>query len=382
MNKRWILALLCTCLNGSVFAQKNILGEVERRVSKALSAAQVAAVSRQSNQAAYQRLQSIFQPAQARQFQAASTRLSEQQSRQVFQVQKGLVARTSASAFALEIDGRVWGVTAAHAMNNIRREPYMLVRTGRDKILSAPIAFYYMSHTLGSDVAIFEIPPEFLPYVDVLKPDSQIPAVQTPTQSPCFVERSPLYLPSEDILFAGPYRLLLRDQVHRYSMSGYCGSPVLAQGKVVAVHVGAFTTQDIRLSAWSTLLRNVSDELPPSLHVATPIQSVVDLARTFTQGSAYTSGTALKVMGHWVTRLLPHEYLFSVQLWRGEMLKKTIHTHPFLNFEKLEEFFELEENDIVRLTILSPKNPGTPAAVKVYDVNVSTGEVTPRLISQ
>lgn len=381
MNKPWTIALLCICLNGSVFAQKNILGKVERKISKTLLAAQVAALSRQSNQAAYQRLQSIFRPLDVQQFQAARTHLSDKQIRQVFQVQKGPVARSSASAFALEIDGRVWGVTAAHAMNNIQLEPYMLVHTRRGKILSAPIAFHYMSHTRGSDVAIFEIPPELQPYVDALKPASTVPAVQTPTQSPCFVEGSPLYLPSEDILFAGPHRLLLRDQAHRYSMSGYCGSPVLAQGEVVAVHVGAFTTQDIRTSAWSTLLGTVSDELPPSLHVATPIQSVVDLARTVTQGSEYTSGTPLKVMGHWVTRLLPNEHLFSIQLWRGEVLKKTLHTHPFLNFEKLEEFLELEENDIVRLTILSPQTPGTPAAVKVYDVNVSTGEVTPRLIS-
>ena len=379
MNKQWIVVALCTCLTNNVCAQKNILHEVNRALSKPLIS-QVTALSRQSNQAAYHRLQSLFRPLPFQQSQTAQAYLSAAQNRQVFQVQRGPVAHSSASAFALEIDGRVWGVTAAHVINNIKQDPYMLIHTDQGKRLSAPIPFHYSAHIKGSDVAIFEIPPQLQRHIEILKPASKLPAVQTATQSPCFVGGNPLYLPSEDILFAGMYRLLLRDQAH-CSMSGYCGSPVLVKGEVVAIHVGAFTSEDIQQSTWSELLGNVSANILQSLHVATPVQSVVDLARTFTQGSAYTSGTPLKVMGHSVTRLLPHEYLFSIQLLRAGMLKKTIHTHPFLNFEKLEEFFELEENDVVRLTIVTPKTLSTPATIKVYDVNVSTGEITLRLIS-
>ena len=46
-----------------------------------------------------------------------------------------------------------------------------------------------------------------------------------------------------------------------------------------------------------------------------------------------------------------------------------------MNFDKLEEFFELQENDVLRLTINQPKPYSQRVQTVLYDVNVSTGEI-------
>lgn len=260
-------------------------------------------------------------------------------------------------------------------MKNIHLDPHMVVRNSRGKLVSAPITFQHMSNTRGSDVAIFEIPKDLLPYVEVLQPAEKAPAAQTVTQSPCFIKGNPIYLPSEDVLFAGPHRLLLRDQAHR-EVTGYCGSPVLVDGKVVGLHVGAYSLQDLQTVSWSSLLTDHNIRPQTALHVAAPIQRVEELAHQVEMDGFLTQvGTPLKVMGHVVTRIQPQEYIYSIQLMRDGTLHDSFHAHPFMNFEKLEEFFNLQENDVLRITILSPRNISQAEQIKIYDVDVSTGSV-------
>ena len=47
-----------------------------------------------------------------------------------------------------------------------------------------------------------------------------------------------------------------------------------------------------------------------------------------------------------------------------------------MNFENLGEFFELQENDVVRITLQSPKPYSPKMVTKIFDVNVSSGEIT------
>ena len=325
------------------------------------------------NQAALKKLNGLMRPAPH--IQAAQAGLPAHAKRQVFQVKRSPTSHSTASAFALEINGRVWGVTAAHVMNNIRLSPHMVVENEYGKQLIAPIAYQYMGNPRGNDVAIFEIPKELLPYVDVLHPADKIPAAQTVTQSPCFIKGNPVYLPSEDILFSGPHRILLRDQAHR-DMTGYCGSPVLVDGKVVGAHVGSFSLQDLKTIAWSDLLTDHNIQPKSTLHIASPIQRVEELALEFEMlSSRERVGTQLKVLGHPVTILSPQHFIHSIQLLRDGVVKKTIYSNPFMDFEKLETFFELQENDVLRVTILQPKNAVQRTYLHQYDVNVSTGQV-------
>ncbi|MBR2081915.1 MAG: hypothetical protein IJ876_02755 [Elusimicrobiaceae bacterium] len=376
MHKRWLIFCLVLFTAAICSAQTPFASTIERTITR--QTLTLPALSQRINQTAYKQIAGIFRPSPLTQLQRPLAGFTPEMRRQVFQVQSGPVARSSASAFALEIDGRVWGVTAGHVMNNIRISPHMVVQNGWGKILSAPIAQYYAANVKGSDVAIFEIPQELKPYISVLKPAEQTPLAQTVTQSPCFVKGNPLYLPAEDILFAGPHRILLRDQAHR-EMTGYCGSPVLADNKVIGVHVGAYSSQDMQLAAWNKLLGNISAKMPPPVHIATPIEQVVLLARDFTKELGEEAGVLLKVLGHPVVVLDPQDQLFSVQQLRDGFLKETIHIHPFTHFDRLEEFFDLQEGDILRITIISPKTLAQSQAIKIYNVDVSTGQVTKNL---
>lgn len=336
----------------------------------------LASLSQQINRKAWNRLRGLARPCDYAQVQAARNELPQHAMRQVFQVQKGAFSHSTACAFALNINGRVWGVTAAHVIKNIHLDPHMVVKNEWGKLISAPIIPQHTSSVSGSDVAIFEIPKELLPYVEILQPADKIPTAQTVTQSPCFIRGNPIYLPSEDILFAGPHRLLLRDQAHR-EMTGYCGSPVLVEGKVVGLHVGTYSLQDIQLANWSSLLLAQNIHPQSALHIAAPIQRVKELAQQFEmKGSQKHIGTPLKVMGQVITLLGPQEHIFSVQQLRNGTLQKTLHSHPFINFDKLEEFFDLQENDVLRITIVSPRNISHAKEEKIYDVNVSTGQVS------
>ena len=375
MNKRLISILLLASLVTPIWAQKLRPANLERALAKPAS---VPMLSKRTNARAYMRLKQIFNPLPISQVQPTLPHFTPVQNRQVFQVQQGRVSHSTASAFALEIEGNIWGVTAGHVMKNISQDPYVKVQNHLGKPIFAPIEKFYTASIRQSDVAIFEIPAHVRPYIDILQPASQLPAAQTSTQSPCFVQGNPLYLPAEDILFAGPHRLLLRDQTHR-EMTGYCGSPVLVDEKVVGVHVGAYSSQDVQLTDWAALLREVSASAPPSLHVASPIAHAVLLARGIKDPNL---GIPLKVFGHTVALLPPRDQLYSIQLLRNGYLQQTLHQHPFVDFEKLEEFFELQEGDVLRITILSPKSILTPKSIQMLDVSIPSGQVTYPLQSQ
>ena len=160
-------------------------------------------------------------------------------------------------------------------------------------------------------------------------------------------------------------------------MSGYCGSPVLVNGKVVGLHIGTLSAEDARTANWSDLFTKNNLPALPALHVASPINRVVELAKTQDLNNPATQvGTPLKVMGKTVTYLHPREQIYSIQQLRDGFLRKTIHAHPFMNFDKLEEFFSLQENDVLRITVIQPKTTFSPATIYTHDMDISTGKIT------
>lgn len=292
-------------------------------------------------------------------------------SRAVFEVQISKTPHNTASAFALNIGGRTVGVTAAHVMENIRNNPFAKVKTANGDII-APITSFRIGNKKGNDVAIFEVPQEILPHIQVLNPAHELPAVGLEIQSPRFVWGKPMFIQHEDIMFAGQHRILLRDRIHQ-DITGSCGAPILANGEVIGVHVGSFSRQAIPTISWNQLLLDNHISLQSSLHVASPIEQVLQLVAQETG----TAGNTLKVLGHPVYLMSPQEYLYSISLFRNGHIQKTYNAHPFMNFDKLEEFFELEENDILRIQVETPPTFTRRAETWFYDVNVSTGEVFP-----
>lgn len=374
MTKKIILLFLLVGVSSLAWAQRHFLPAVERAVLKT-PPVQVSSLSRQINAAAYRQVAGVFLPPLPISLTLKPvTPIPTQQQRQVFQVQQGPVAHSTGSAFALEIDGKIWGVTAGHVMRNIRQNPYMVVKNEYGKQISIAISRFYFSNPNASDVALFEIPPDLFPYIDILSPAQELPAVQTVTQSPCFIHGNLSFLPAEEILFAGPHRILLRDQAHR-NMSGYCGSPVLAKGKVIGLHVGFYTQQDLQHIHWNSLLHHVSAQQPPAMHIAVPIEQVALLARNITAQTLQP----LQVLGHTVAWLTPHNQLYSIELLRGGFVKQVLNLHPFIHFDKLEEFFDLQEGDVLRITILSPKTISQAQAITILDVDIPSGRVTKNL---
>ena len=289
----------------------------------------------------------------------------------VFEIQISRTPRNTASAFALNIGDQTVGVTAAHVMENIRHNPFVKVKTAGGDIV-APISSFRIGNKNGNDVAIFEVPQEILPYIQALSPAREIPTVGLEIQSPRFVWGKPTFLQHEDIMFAGPHRILLRNQILS-DITGACGSPILVNGKVVGVHVGSLSQREIPTISWNELLLDNQISLQHSFHVASPIEHVLQLIAQET-GAA---GTPLKVLGHPVHLMSPQEYLSSITLLRDGHMEKTYHAHPFMNFDKLEQFFELQENDVLRLVVEKPATSTQRAQTWFYDVNVSTGEVAP-----
>lgn len=290
----------------------------------------------------------------------------------VFEVQISRTPRNTASAFALDINGHIWGVTASHVMENIHTDPFAKVKTASGEIV-APITSFIIGNKKGNDVALFEIPQEILPHVKVLQPAKQLPAVGTETQAPRFVWGQFAFFPEEDILFAGEHRILMRDGV-RQDITGSCGAPILANGEVIGVHVGSFSLHTMETISWSTLLHEYQIVPKESLHVASPIRNVLQLDAQ-AKGVPQV-GTTLAVSTHPVYLMAPQEYLVSIALMRNGSFKKEILAHPFMNFGHLEEFFELQENDVLRISVGSPKPYSSKTITKIIDINVSTGEVT------
>lgn len=381
------------------YAQNKIAAPLGRAVTqKTVSAAEAARLSRITNQAMHQQLSALFQPPRIA---IADERVAFPPAEKpiAFRMQRRADSFFPASAFAIQVDGRIFGITAGHVMyNSARLEefkawkakqangenpepfthlPYARFDKGNGEFLTVQISNWQISNIFGTDVAVFEIPQQALPYVQIL------PVAQTPTRPwqvanvSGYVLDNPFWLPTEEILYASPYRLILRNNTER-EITGMCGSPVMVDGKVVGVYVGFhhdFDLQNTALFAFTQSFIQQGKQLP-SIHLAAPIALVMPLVDKMLGKSTAADDVVLTAAGHRVAALQPEERVTGVDLIRDNRTVNTVGAQDLTDPEHLEQFLELQENDVLRIHIESYRYDGKPNDTFWYEVNVSSGQVT------
>ncbi len=294
------------------------------------------------------------------------------------------------SGFAVDLfnDGKIYGVAAGHVARRLSRRvrkhprtPHIRVQTGPHAFIIAPIEKFFIGNPESMDVALFEIPPEVLPYIDVLRPAQQAPTVGQEVTIQGFLEgqSQPFTLPRQQIMFTSPLRLFLQ-KTPLEDMRGFCGAPGLTDGRVSMVYIGFDSARAMVYYDWFNKLSSKAQFSMSNLHYAVPIDIVKLVAKSMEENAAAAeAGITMKVLGHPVALLRPNDSVVSITQFRNgeEITTLESYRHTAVDPEKLERFFELQENDILRISIAvsSPEHP-YPAVSVIYDVNVSTGEVT------
>ncbi len=289
-----------------------------------------------------------------------------------FQIQRSPNSRAeTASACAIQIGRKRWGVAAGHAMKNVRDDPYVKVEVAPHTYKMAPIKKFYIGNTSGMDLALFEIPEEVDPFVTPLEPATRRSVAGETVNIPGFADGQPLFVPNEKILFTNSARMLIQ-RTPLEDLTGFCGSPVFGKNNtVVAIYSGFVKKDYLRQFPWFyDLPLEVQWEMP-NLHLAIPIENVEIMAEGAEAHSLQQAGKMMKAFNHPIAPLHPNEEILTVEQFRnGEKIAK-FDKNYLVDPEKLEETFEWEENDVLRVIL---KRPQTPPHV-IYDINVSTGEV-------
>ena len=295
-----------------------------------------------------------------------------------FQIQRSanLEAET-ASAFAIQLHGKTFGVTAGHVMENIREAPYVKVENGSNPVV-APIKKFFIGNpnSNGLDLAIFELPQDILPHVTALKPAARAPITGEYLNIPGFANGKSLFVPQQKVLITTPAKLLLQKTVTQ-GLRGFCGSPILGKNnKVQAIYIGFVNKEILPYLKWLKDLPAQVSASMPAFHMAVPVQALSEMLEMAEADSISKTGTMMYVLGHPVEILHPTEYIQSVELLRRGEKIASVQYNPLIDPGHLEQFFKLEDNDVLRV-IVNYANPGGRLPLsKSYDVNVSTGEVT------
>ncbi len=295
-----------------------------------------------------------------------------------FQIQRfNDLESETASAFAIRLFGKPIGVTAGHVMSSIRQAPYIKIQAGAQTVF-APIQKFLIgnSNSNGLDLAIFEIPPEILPHVTVLEPSARAPITGEFLSIPGFANGEALFVPQERVLITTPTKLLLQ-KTDTAGLRGFCGSPILGKNnKVQAIYIGFVNKEILPHLRWlQDLPRDVTANMP-TFHMAIPVQALSDLVELAEAGAASKTGRMMSVLGHPVGLLKPTEFIESIELLRQGERIGFIQYNPLIDPGRLEQFFELQENDVLRLTINQSKPFTQQTQTVLYEVNVSTGDVT------
>lgn len=269
--------------------------------------------------------------------------------RSVFTVQATADSKHKGSAFAVNIDGRVWGVTARHVMDDIGHTPYITVPDQNGNPITLLATPSKQGSAAGADVALFEIPPQALEFLRPLELADELPPIYGVLSSSGFARGHFLSQPEREVLFASRYRILTKYVSFHSQGNGYCGSPLLFNGKVAGVHVGSLLADKHGTAAWFPLTLGKFNTPVHDVSVAVPAGWLRTLAR---QAAGETApGAALLFNGLEIGRMLPSDHInFIMQLREGRVLK-TIPRYPFMDYEHLENFFDAADGDIFRMEI-------------------------------
>ena len=286
----------------------------------------------------------------------------------VFTLQHSPQTHGKGSAFAVTINGKMWGVTAKHVLNDIGREPYIELFDENGKPFYTQITTLKEGHLRGADIAIFKIPEELGKYIVPLEPDEKLPSPRHPAQSAGFSHGNFAWFTKIDVLFSSTHRILARYQDFPV-LNGYCGSPLLVNGKAAGVFVGIVGNTNTQRAAWRALL----DHKPINdFNQIVPIQWVRRLAEQ-AETPGQPVGTLVRVLGRPITHLTPDEAVLQIEQFRNGRVWKQIPAYPFMDYLHLERFFDIEANDKIRVVIQKNGQPGTRPAELRYDLDITTG---------
>ena len=306
-----------------------------------------------------------------------------------------LPVRKEASGFAIALkdkngNEKIWGVTAGHVARNIsthkkarNRSPHIRIQTDTGAFVVAPIEKIFVGNPEGMDIALFEIPQEALPYVTVLQAAEYAPVVGEKVTIQGFLaeQGAPFSLTDQTVLLSTSSKIFLK-KTPLEDMTGFCGSPGFTNGRVSMVYIGFNSGQVLaQNAAWfHKLSPKIQAAMSGGLHYAIPINIVKLMAKSIEEtGSLNEGGMMMRVFGHPVVLLHPNESIvFIEQVRNGEIISKIEGSkYSPINPEHLELFFDLQKNDILRVSLdsFSLEHP-FPAVSIVHDINVSTGKVT------
>lgn len=378
---------------------QNQLAALQKAVARqSLSAQRLARLSQNSNQLLQNKLRAFFRPVS---FTPAPIQheFSPLLDAAIFRMQRHEDSAFPASAFAVEVDGHLFGVTAGHVMYNsarledrqrlerLRAEgqdvppfthlPFARFTKDNGDFLTLPISDFRLSNIFGTDVAVFEIPFQARPYVHALPLNTIPPQVGQATSISGFVADQPLQFAKEEVLFSSLYRIILRNSTDR-ATTGMCGSPVMANGQVVGIYVGFVQEDKIQNTSLFSLTQSVKKEgeILPDIHWVAPISLIMPLVDEMLGTSHSERNLIMKAAGHPVAVLRPEERIVSVSLIRGGEKVGSVSAQELTDPEHLEEFFELQPNDILCIKIESNATGQEPKKEFFYNVNVSTGQVS------
>ena len=282
------------------------------------------------------------------------------------------------SAFLVRIRNKVYGVSTAHSLRAIAADPYMKYLTDAGEIRVAPITILKAGNSHGPwDIGVFEVPPEALEFIDVHSLAQDLPEVGDKVNIYGFSRGEALSILQENVLFNEGEQILIK-KTTLPSLPGFCGAPGFKEGEkdVSFVYVGSSSAERFPHEEWFGALPSEIQKGLPSFYRAVPAHAIQMLVEEMEAPKGKWVGRPIKVFGKTVIELTSNEYIFSVSLIRNGSFVKTLHAHPFMNIEALEQVFDLQENDELYITIHKGASTTERARDVSYRINTTTGKVT------
>ncbi len=271
--------------------------------------------------------------------------------RSVFTIQATETSKHKGSAFAITINGKVFGVTARHVLDDVGRSPFITVPGPQGEDVIFPVEPLKEGNSHGADLALFSIPRTAQELLIPLELADEIPAAYDILSSSGFAHGNFLSQPERVVLFASQYRILTKFVSFNMSPNGYCGSPLLHRGKVVGVHIGSMAANKIQSADWFAGTLRQFDAPVHDLSLAVPSFWLRKLASQAAGTYTAEQGVPLIFKNVEITRLPPDANInFIMQLRNGRVIN-TLPRYPFMDFTSLENFFEIEPGDVFRMEI-------------------------------
>lgn len=267
----------------------------------------------------------------------------------VFTLQARPDSHGKGSAFAVLIDGKAWGVTARHVLDDVGRSPYISIQPHGKKPLFFQVNSAAEGNVNGADVAVFRLPEEVLPYIKPLPSSFSLPKVNSYAQSAGFSRGNFGWHPAVEILFASKHRILARYE-DMPILSGYCGSPFIVNGKVVGVFVGKKIASEFIHADWFFMLSKYTrNPSIPSFAQVVPL----DWVRMLVHKAEHqpVQNIKLYLQKHKIAELAPDEFIRTIYVLGNNNILQTVSAYPFMDYKHLEYFLRLDGADRVRLIV-------------------------------